>query len=210
MNLVKNVLLLSVLVNGVLLVSSANAQDPKISYSYVEGGYVWLDGDDDIVPGVDSDGDGWAVKGSAAIHPNIFLIADYTKVDLDDVDIDLKTWEVGIGGNYTVARNTSIFGTVAYANGKGKGYGESVDDDGYALGAGVRYMLVNDFIRASVLDGIEFEGGIDYVDLDDFGDDTSFSAGVLFHVNSFVGLGVQGSWGDDANTYVAGIRFTID
>ena len=71
-------------------------------------------------------------------------------------------------------------------------------------------MLANDFIRASVIDGIEFEGSIDYVDFDDIGDETSFSAGVLFHVNSFVGLGVQGSWGDDATTYVAGIRFTID
>ena len=210
MNLSKNVLLLSVLVNGVLLVSNANAKDPEISYSYVQGGYVWLDGDDDIVPGVDGDGDGWAVSGSAAIHPNIFLIAGYSKVDLDDVNVDIKTWDVGIGGNYTVAEKTSIYATAAYADGKAEGYGESIDENGYALGAGVRYMLVTDFIRASVLDGIEFEGSIDYVDFDDIGDDTSFSAGVLFHVNSFVGLGVQGSWGDDANTYVAGIRFTID
>jgi len=207
MRSLKNILLLSLLANGVILVSSAYAKDPEISYNYLQAGYAWFDADD-IASGVDGDGDGWAVSGSAAIHPNIHLIAGYADASFDDFDVDLTTWEVGIGGNYTVAPKTSIFGTVAYADGKAKGYGESIDENGYALGAGIRYMLVTDFIRASVLDGIEFEGSIDYVDFDDIGDDTSFSAGVLFHINSFVGLGIGGTWGNDVNSYVAGIRFT--
>ena len=207
MSLTKYLLLLSVLVNGAFLVSSANAQDPDISYTYVDIGYVNMDADD--VLGVDVDGDGWGVRGSAAIHPNIHLIGGYSGIGLDD-DIDLTAWDVGIGYNYSVADNTSLFATVAYVDGEAEKGSFSEDDNGYALGAGVRYMLVTDFIRASVLDGIEFQGGIDYVDLGDIGDDTSLSAGVLFHVNSFLGIGIGGSWGSDVNSYVAGLRFTLD
>ena len=214
MNLLKSTLLLSVLVNGALLVSNANAKDPHISYTYVDFGYVDTEFDD-IVSGVDADGDGWGARFSAAIHPNVYLFGGYTDqtFDLDlsgAPDIDGTSWDLGVGYNYSINEKTSLFARVAYVDAKAEASGFSDEDDnGYGLGAGVRYMLVTDSIRASVLDGIEFQGGIDYVDLD-LGDDTSLSAGVLFHINSFVGIGLEGSWGDDEASYVAGLRFTLD
>ena len=207
MNLLKKILLLSALINGALLVSSVNANDPHISYTYVDAGYVYLDVDD--VDGFDVDGNGWGVTGSAAIHPNVYLFAGYSDVGVD-FDIDVTTWDAGVGLNFTVADKTSLFATVAYADGKAESGSISVDDNGYALGAGIRYMLITDGIRESVLGGIEFQGGIDYVDLNDFGDDTSLSAGVLFHVNSFVAIGLTGAWGSDTSGYGAGFRFTLD
>jgi hypothetical protein len=213
MNLLKSMLLLSVLVNGALLVSNANAKDPHISYTYVDVGYVYTEFDD-IVSGVDADGDGWGVRASAAIHPNVYLFGGYTDQTFDlDIsgapDIDGTSWDLGVGYNYSINEKTSLFARAAYVDAEAESSGISEDDNGYGLGAGVRYMLVTDGIRASVLDGIEFQGGIDYVDLD-LGDDTSLSAGVLFHVNSFLGIGLEGSWGDDEASYVAGLRFTLD
>ena len=208
MNRLNNILLLSMLVNGAFLVSSANAKDPHISYNYVDAGYLYLEADD-AVYGADADGDGWDVKGSGAVHPNIHLFAGYSEVGLD-FDVDLTMWEAGIGYNYSIADKTSLFATVAYADAKAESGSVSDDDNGYALGVGVRHMLVTDYIRASAIDGIEFLGGVDYADYGDLGEETAFSAGVLFHVNSFLGIGLEGAWGGDTTSYFAGLRFTLD
>src|SRR4051812_40099125 len=51
-----------------------------MSYSYAELGYVdtTLDGD-----GVDVDGDGFALRGSLAVHPNFFVFANYQDLSFD-------------------------------------------------------------------------------------------------------------------------------
>lgn len=213
MNLLKTMLLLSALGNGILMASNANARDPHISYSYVDLAYVYSEVDD-VVPGVDMDGDGWLAGFSGAIHPNIHLFGSYSDqtFDLDlsgAPDIDGTGWDLGIGYNYSINEKTSIFARVAYVDVEAEASGISEDDNGYGLSAGIRYMLITDGIRASVLDGIEFGGSINYVDVD-LGDDTSLGAGVLFHITPNVGIGLEGAWGDDESSYLAGVRLTFD
>ncbi|MGV7235309.1 MAG: outer membrane beta-barrel protein [Nitrosomonadaceae bacterium] len=216
MNLSKRMVLLLVMISGGLLATSANARDAHISYNYVDLGWTYSEVDD-VIPGVDADGNGPGIRFSGAIHPNIHLFGGYTYQDIDvDIsgapDIDGHTANLGIGYNYSFNKITSIFARADYVYARAEADEISVeeDEDGFGLSAGLRYMLITDGIRQSVLDGIEFQGSIDYVDLDETGDNTSLGAGVLFHITTNVGLGIAGSWGDDETSYVAGLRLTLD
>ena len=214
MNLSKRILLLLVMINGVLLATSANARDAHISYNYVDLGWGYLEVDD-VTPGVDADGNGPGIRFSGAIHPNIHLFGGYAYQDIDiDIsgapDIDWQIANLGIGYNYSFNEITSIFARADYVYARTEVSGNSEDEDGYGLSAGLRYMLITDGIRQSVLDGIEFQGSIDYVDLDETGDNTSLGAGVLFHITPNVGLGIEGAWGNDDTRYLAGVRLTLD
>lgn len=204
MNLARNRLLLASLLGGSVMCSGASGSDAVISYNYVDIGYLNTD-IDHVVPGTDVDGDGAGIRFSYAAHPNVHLFAGYSQVNLD-YDVDLTMWEAGIGYNTSIAENTDFFATLAYEDVEAESGNLSADDNGYGLGAGLRYMIVNDQIRASVLDGIELKGQLNYVDLDDSGDDTSLNAGILFHFDPVLAVGIEGTWGDDVTTYTAGIR----
>lgn len=78
-----------------------------LSYNYVEGDYIKTDGDN-------SDADGWAVKGSYAFHPNWSVFGDYNKQTVDDSDVDVQQWRVGVGYNYEIATSTDLVARVAY------------------------------------------------------------------------------------------------
>lgn len=200
------------LLAGLLICNNANSGnlsngDLDISYRYLELGYVNID-TDDVLPGIDADADGFGIRFSTALHPNVHMFASYSSVDTDNFDIDVTTWEAGLGYNHDIAEKTDIVLTVGYGYADADANNVDVDDSGYSLGAGLRHMVINDFIRASVLDGIELKGQVDYVDFDDFGDDTSLTAGMLFHFNPAFSLGIEGTWGDDASGYAAGIRYT--
>lgn len=213
MKLSRNVVPL-VLVCGSLAANSVDAREAHISYNYADLGWTYSEVDD-VVPGLDADGNGPGIRFSGALHPNIHLFGGYTYQDIDlDIsgapDIDGSTWNLGVGYNYNFNKITSMFARVGYVYAEVDADGLSADEDGYGLSAGIRYMLITDGIRQSVFDGIEFQGSLDYVDLDDTGDETSIGAGVLLHVTPNVALGLEGSWGDDVSSYLAGVRLTFD
>ena len=214
MNILKGTLLLPALISGSLLVSTANARDAHISYNYADIGWTYSEADD-VISGIDADGNGPGIRFSGALHPNVHLFGGYTYQDIDvDIsgapDVDGHTANLGLGYNYNFNKITSIFARADYIYARAEASGISESEDGFGLHAGLRYMLITDGIRQSVFDGIEFQGNIDYVDLDETGDETSLGAGVLFHVTPNVGLGLAGSWGDDTSSYVAGVRLTFD
>ena len=205
----RDILMSAVLLGGISICTNAysggtSSDDSDISYRYLELGYVNID-IDDVLPGINADGEGGGIRFSIPVHPNVHLFAGYTDVNFD-FDVDVTTWTAGVGYNYSVADKTDIVARVGYADGKERSGGVSVDDNGYALGIGLRHMLVSDYIRASVLDGIELQGHVDYVDFDDFGDDTTLTAGALFHFNPVIAVGIEGTWGSDSSGYVAGVR----
>jgi opacity protein-like surface antigen len=208
----KGKLQLSLLLSGLVLGVGASGQslageDLDLGYRYIEFGYMEVDYDD-VLPGVNADGEGGGVSLSLPLHPNVHLIAGYSDLNLD-FDVDVTGWQAGLGYNHAIADKTDIVMTVAYVDAEAKSSGITVDDSGYALGVGFRHMIVNDSIRASVLEGIELNGNVSYVDLDDSGDETGLALGALFHFNSVFSVGIEGLWGDDTTGYMAGVRLSF-
>jgi hypothetical protein len=185
---------LAVLAAALPLASHAETMD----YSYAELGYVdtKLDGD-----GFDVDGDGFALRGSLAVHPNFFVFANY--VDLGyDFDIDTSLLEVGGGAHWPLSGQVDIIGRVGIAKAglDVDRAGIDVDDDGFMLGARVRGVVAPKF---------ELEGGFDYHDLDDAGDDTTIVLeGRYFFMEQLAG-GLSVAIGDDVTSLGLNARWTF-
>ena len=103
----KSLLALTLLAAAPFAASAAEG----VSYNYVEGGYTAanLDGPDT---------DGWALKGSVAVHPNFHVFADYSAQEVDDVNVDFDQWRVGLGYNHELSKRVDLLTRVAYEKAK--------------------------------------------------------------------------------------------
>ena len=142
---------------------AASAQDAKsdLSYNYVQGGYTHVNSD--------TNANGWAVDGSAAIAPNFHVFGGYSAVKADSVLVSpgvtskpkLDQWKVGVGYNHSIAANTDFVGTLAYQKAEAKLAGVNANVDGYAAEAGVRSALgsrVEGYAMAGYEDGNDYDG----------------------------------------------------
>jgi hypothetical protein len=172
---------------------AAAADEPR--YTYLEGGYQFID--IDVGGGVDVDGDGFGIGGSVSVTDHIHLLASYSKVDLD-FGIDASEYSVGVGGRLPVGPGVHLTGSVGWAWAKLDTPFGDFDDDGIFLSGGVRWMAT---------ERVELNGELTYVDLDDAGDDTTLSIGLLFHLTPDLALGIGALFGDDVTGYQAGLRY---
>ena len=106
---------------------AASAQDAKsgLSYNYAEAGYTKLNSS--------LNADGWAVKGSAALAPNVHVFGGYSKVDFDSilgVSPNAELWEIGVGYNRSISAKADFVGTLAYQKANASASGVSADSDG--------------------------------------------------------------------------------
>ena len=175
------------------------AQAEGISYTFVELGYLTTDLD-----GIGKDLDGFVLRGSFEVADDWFLYARYLdqSVSVAGVDFDAQQYAVGGGYAWSFADNMDLYGRIGYTevelDTSGGGFGGvGVDDDGYELGVG---------IRARPIDPLELEGAINYVDLSDAGDDTSFGVAARWFITDMFALGLEGEFADDADTYGIGFR----
>jgi long-subunit fatty acid transport protein len=176
---------------AVLAIAPLAAQAEGFSYSYLEGGYVETDFDE-----FDEDADGWALGGSFEITPEVFMFAGYG--DLSAGPVDLETYDVGGGYAFSISPQADLYGTISYVKAEADGFGFSADDDGYGLGVGIRYRVADPF---------ELEAGINYVDLSDSGDDTSFGIAGRWYFVEDLALGLGIDFSDDAETYGISLRW---
>lgn len=170
---------------------ASQAEGP--SYSYVEGGYVITD-----VDGIGSDADGFLIRGSVELTDDFFLFAGY--VDQDISGVDLKQYSVGAGYAWSATDTTDLYGKVGYAKAEADYMGFGIDDDGYSLGIGV---------RSFVMEKLELEASVNYVDLSDSGDDTTFGAGARWYFTEQFAMGIEAGVGDDATSYGIGLRWSF-
>lgn len=174
------------------LASHADVMD----YSFAEAGYVdtQLDGD-----GFDVDGDGFALRGSLAVHPNFFVFAGYQDLSFD-FNIDASLLEVGGGGHWPLSDKVDIIGKLGIVKAELDAGPFDADDDGFLLGARVRGVVAPKF---------ELEGGFDYRDLDDAGDETTIVLeGRYFFIEQLAG-GLSVSIGDDITSIGLNVRWTF-
>ncbi|NJN50419.1 MAG: outer membrane beta-barrel protein [Gammaproteobacteria bacterium] len=179
-------------VAGVMLANAALAADGP-QYTYVEGGYSWVDYDD-----LNADGDAFNIGGSIAATDMIHLFAGYQdgEVEVGSFDIDVSTMQLGAGLNVELSPTTDLVATAAWvrADLDANAFG-SDDEDGYALGVGVRAMITPQF---------ELNGGVSYVDISD--DDTSLNIGAVYSFNETFALTGGASFGDNVTSYGIGVR----
>ena len=152
----KSLLALTLLAAAPFAASAAEG----VSYTYVEGGYTAanLDGPDT---------DGWALKGSVAVHPNFHVFADYSAQEVDDVNVDFDQWRVGLGYNHELSKRVDLLTRVAYEKAKTDSFTAggvrfpSLSADGYSVEVGVNSALTNrltGYALAGYEDGDDYDG----------------------------------------------------
>jgi len=177
---------------GSLMLAAAPlaAMADDMSYSFVDAGYVETDIDNAPTA------DGFGVRGSVGFAENWFVTAGYSAQSVQGVDFD--SYGVGFGGHYGLTDGMDLVGSLSYVKAEvDAGGGLNADDDGYSLDLG---------LRGRVGDAVELEGGIDYTDLSEAGDDTALFIGGRFHFNKTWAIGAEYASGDDASSILAYVR----
>ena len=168
------------------------------SYSYIEGNYERVEFDDDFTS--DVDGDGFGIGGSFAINHQWHLFGNYSTADLD-FGVDLDQLQLGGGFHTPLNDNVDFVAEFSYVRVDASTNFGSADDDGFGLSLGVRGLAA---------DRLELAGWVDYVDLDDSGDDTSIRGEAWYNFTQNFALGFTASAGDDVTQYGIGGRVYFD
>jgi hypothetical protein len=166
-----------------------------LNYNYVEIGYVSASIDDSVFS---VDGDGVGIAGSFSISDNFHIVASYADLDYD-FDINEKSYDFGLGGNFSLGKNLDLVGAVTYVSAEvSQPFLGSFDDNGYGLYVGLRGLAT---------EKIELFGGVDYLDLSDSGSTTTVSVGAGYNFTDNFQVGGGYSNNSDGNSYTIGIRF---
>lgn len=190
---------LALLASSAMLAPSIAAAE--LSYNFVQGSYLSVDLDDTNV-----DADGFGVSGSGLITDQVYVFGGYTTIESDEVaggTIELDSVTVGLGHRTPLQANTDLNLNAAFVrasvDGTGTFAGSEEDENGFALGIGLRHMFTQQF---------EGGAGFNYTDVGD-DDDTSFNVGILFHVTPVLSLGADYGIGSDADVLTAGVRLNF-
>jgi hypothetical protein len=146
---------------------------------------------------VNVDGDGFAFAGAYELNDKIHLFGEWQDQSLD-AGIDGRSIEVGAGYSHGFSDTLDFVGTLSYMDAEVKVGNLTADDDGLALGGG---------IRTRVSDSFEVDAGLKYVDFDDSGSDTGFSVGGRYYLNDSMAVGANAEFNDYADTLRIGFRW---
>lgn len=175
------------------------ASAEQLSYRYVDVAHF---PEAEIDAGnVDVDGDGLQLRGSLPVYQNIFALAEFQSLDLDN-EVDTTRFMVGVGGHWPLGNNLDIIargGVVSYEVDSRFG-----DDDDTGLFAGVR-------LRTFVAPKIEVEGGVEHLAVDVAGSDSdTFLIGEgRYNFNSQFSAGLLITLGGDTSVFGAQGRFNF-
>jgi Ax21 family sulfation-dependent quorum factor len=161
-----------------------------VSYNYVQGGYVATDADGGL------DADGYGIDGSVAIHDNFHLFGGFSQQEIDDTNVDVDQWRLGVGYNYGLGDKADLVTRVAYEKFDA---GSGFDFDGYSAEVGVRGAMAKNF------EGYVFAG---YEDYEDFDGDFYGRVGATVKFNDNWSLNGDVKISDDTTQWFIGPRFT--
>ena len=171
-----------------LLPLSAQADD-KLSYTYVEGGYINIDADGGV------GADGFGVRGSFEFGDSGFYgFGHYNQVEIDDINVDLDNTEIGLGYAHGISNNADLISELAWNNVDVDGAGSI---DGYRASVGVRGSFSENFeglIKANYLDGDNADG------------DFTATLGAQYKFTQTWGITGEVEFGDGGETYMIGLR----
>jgi hypothetical protein len=166
----------------------------ELDYTYGELRYI--DTELDAGP-FDRDGDGFEIGGSLELAQSVHVFGNFQTLDFG-AGVDVSAFEVG--GGYTMPLNNGadLVARLSYIDGEIDSGGGDADDSGFGFSAGFRNMFTPQ---------IEGRAFVNYVDLDESGDETSFELAGDYFLNDEIALGASLELGDDVTTWTLGARW---
>ena len=184
---------------AVVALSPALARAEGPSYSFLDAGYVTTD-----VDNFNGDIDGFLLRGSFEFMDNWFGYARYLdqSADVGGTNVDVSQWSIGAGYAWPLNDATDLYGKLGYveADADVDAFNAHANDNGYELSVGLRGFAMEQF---------EYEGAVNYTDLSDSGDTTSVGIAARWHFMPQFAVGLEGEFGEDANSYGVGARWSF-
>jgi hypothetical protein len=146
---------------------------------------------------VDVDGDGFAFAGSYELNDRFHIFGEWQDQSLD-FGIDGRSLELGGGYTHSFSSTLDFVGTLSYVDAEVKLGSLTADDDGLAVGGGIRTRLADSF---------ELDASLTLVDFDESGSDTGYSFGGRYYFNDSMALGASVDFTDNADTMRLGFRW---
>ncbi|MEM9209435.1 MAG: hypothetical protein AAGA61_09305 [Pseudomonadota bacterium] len=171
---------------GVVLIVIANPARAEFSYDFVDIFYGQIDFDN-----ADTDGDNFGARVSLSINDAFHVFGGASVSDLD-LGADATTLQVGVGYNTELTPIVDLVTQLSYRR---------VDLDTPIVNTGDDGLGLDLTLRVAVTDLVEFNGSIDYSDLQDGGDNISLGGAVLVNLTERLSFGVIGDFDDDISAY---------
>jgi hypothetical protein len=180
-----------------LLLTTGLAQAQPIGYDYVDLGYRMLDRSD--ADTLDDEFDGPALRISLGITENFYGVVENAYLEADGADVDFSDLVIGGGYRQSVAEDTDFFAEGAWVrrDADTPNRFEDGEDDGFRVGAGVRYMA-QEMLELNI--AALYQAGL----FDD--DEATLRAGAVWSVYGPMGLQAGASVSADAALYDLGLR----
>ena len=142
------------------------------------------------------DGDGLTVGGSYTVSDSFFVGGSYENYDLD-LNVDADVMEIGGGYFYTFNEDLDFVATFSYVDTEVSSGGLSANDDGLAIGGGV---------RARLSDRIDVDAMAKITDFDKGDSDSGVELRGRYFFNDDFAVTAQIDLGKDIETMRIGIR----
>ena len=179
----------TLIIIALLLVHGAtfaqNADKPALSYTFGEVRYIDIDGG----------GDGFEVGGSFQFDSNWFGLVSFSSYDLGRF-VDGSSFEIGAGYVFPYQKDWDIQVNARIIRAEVEVPGESVDDTGIGLLAGVRGLIAPQF---------EVRGNLHYVNVDESDVFLEVAGDWYFTPEFAAGLSVE--FGGDVDVWTLGARY---
>jgi hypothetical protein len=143
------------------------------------------------------DGDGFELAGAYELNDQIHVFGEWQDQSLD-FGIDGRSLELGAGYTHSFSNTLDFVGTLSYVDVEVKLGSQTADDDGLALGGGIRTLIGESF---------QVDAGLKYVDFDEQGSDTGFSFGGRYYFTDSMAVGASADFNDNADTLRLGFRW---
>lgn len=175
-----------------LAAASFAATAGELNYNYVEGGVARVD-----IDGVD-DGDGFLVRGSAALGKDFYIFGGHGSVDANTFDADFSESQLGFGYHHTVSEGVDFIGEIGYIR-------SELDINGLTSGAADGGRVSVGF-RGQPTDNLEAWLKTGYNRGGDFDGDFSATFGAQFKFNQTWGVVGEIETAEGINKYLVGVR----
>lgn len=169
------------LLSMMAICSQAQAAD-DLNYSYVQGGYLNIDGDLD----------GWGLSGSVNLgESNFYGFAGFTNIESGFIE----TTQIGVGYHHSISDSADLIAELGYVS--GDVLGGLLSNDGYSVAVG---------FRNAFSDNVEGILKVNYVDFSGADGEFSVQTGLVYHVNENIGIVGGVEFADNVNTFALGLR----
>jgi len=166
------------------------------SYNNIEARFISTE-IEDAEPGVDLEGDGFAIAGSVEFGSTIHGFGTLSGTEYEDT-IDVGALTAGLGFNHSLAPALDLVTGVSYERLKVEVDDSRNIEEGFGLHAG---------LRGRVGDNVELTAGLKYTDFGDGLDDTTIMAGGRYYFSRNFALGLDYSENDDGDTWALAFRY---